>query len=1032
MLRSLQIPQIAVMALLALANTFALASPFHGTVTFGAKPLPGAQVKVSQGAKSVEVVSDAVGSFLFTGLDDGKWTIDIQMQCFETIHADVNIVQNMPPAQWEMKLLAAGQLATLAKAGERINGIAPVAVSETSTTESGTKTTETSTQDSTLHRHHRADQNDAQEPPNPSSEQNEQGADGLLVQGSVNNADSSIYATAPAFGNTRAGGSSLYTGGFRATFDNSALDARPYSLSGVNAEKPEFSDFTGEAALQGPLRIPHLLPRGPNFYISYKWARSLSAQILAGLMPTVSERRGDLDGLTNAQGLPVTIYNPKNGVPYVKNQVPVSAQAEALLGLIPQSNISGSSDYNYQTPALNHTHQDEMQLRLDKYIKNAGSFSGGFSLQDVRSDSANLFRFTDRTSALGTNSNVAWNDYYRKLGTSLSVRYEFSRLRTALTPYFEDRTDVSGLAGITGNDRTPANWGPPALNFSSGFSGLSDGISANNRNRTDFVTIEVSQWHRSHSVKMGAEIKRLEWNEYSQANPRGTFTFTGAATQGATSSATSGSDLADFLIGIPDASSIAYGNADKYLRQTEYALYANDDWRLQPNLSFNLGVRWEYSAPLTELFGRLVNLDVISGFGAVAPVLGSDPVGSLTGTHYPSSLLRPDRGMVEPRIGISWRPKLGSTLVIRSGYGIYANTSVYPNIVQQMIQQSPLSKSLSVENNTACPLTLANGFSSCTATTAGTFGVDPDFRLGSTQQWKLEAQYDLPLSMQMTATYLGIKGTHGTQEILPNSYPLGAANPCPDCPSGFVYETSGANSIRHAGQLQLRRRLRSGLAASATYTYAKSIDDAAFLGGQNSSAISIAQNWRNPRADRSLSSFDQRHQLKMQAQYSSGQGLGGGTLLGGWRGRLLKEWTIYSSLNIGGGLPETPIYPAVVPGTGFANILRPRLTGASINSSGGTAHWNVAAFTAPATGQWGDAARNSLTGPGQFSLDSTLARTFRAYKKTSLDLKVVSTNMLNHVAFTSWNDYVTSTQFGLPVSANAMRSMQIQLYLRFQ
>jgi hypothetical protein len=321
---------------------------------------------------------------------------------------------------------------------------------------------------------------------------------------------------------------------------------------------------------------------------------------------------------------------------------------------------------------------------------------------------------------------------------------------------------------------------------------------------------------------------------------------------------------------------------------------------------------------------------------------------------------------------------------------------------------------------------------SCASTAADTFGIDPNFRIGSTQQWKLEAQYDLPLSMQMTATYLGIKGTHGAQEIMPNSYPLAAANPCLDCASGFIYETSGANSIRHAGQLQLRRRLRNGLAASATYTYAKSIDDAAFLGGQNTSATSIAQNWRDPRAERSLSSFDQRQQLKMMVQYSSGQGIGGGTLLDGWRGRVLKEWTIYNVLSIGSGLPETPIYPAVVPGTGFSNILRPNLTGASIYSSGTSTRLNAGAYTAPTTGQWGDAGRNSITGPGQFSFDSTLARTFRADKNTSLDLKVVSTNLLNHASFTNWNNYVTSTQFGLPVSANAMRSVQIQMHLRFQ
>jgi len=294
----------------------------------------------------------------------------------------------------------------------------------------------------------------------------------------------------------------------------------------------------------------------------------------------------------------------------------------------------------------------------------------------------------------------------------------------------------------------------------------------------------------------------------------------------------------------------------------------------------------------------------------------------------------------------------------------------------------------------------------------------------------------------------GTKGTHGPQEILPNSYPLDEANPCPSCPSGFVYENSNGNSIRQAGQLQLRRRLRSGLTASLTYTYSKSIDDDAYLGGQGhmtassggqaqSAALStptaaVAQNWLDPRAERSLSSFDQRQLLSVQAQYTSGEGLAGGTLLGGWRGRMLKEWTVLSTFTLGSGLPETPILPDAVPGTGFSNIIRPDLTGASIYNSGGLSHLNAAAFSAPVAGQWGTAGRNSIIGPDQLTLNSSLARTFRPHGKLYLDLAVTSTNTLNHAAFSSWNNLVNSTQFGLPVSPGGMRSLQTSVHLRFQ
>ncbi|WP_442886304.1 hypothetical protein [Edaphobacter sp. HDX4] len=102
-------------------------------------------------------------------------------------------------------------------------------------------------------------------------------------------------------------------------------------------------------------------------------------------------------------------------------------------------------------------------------------------------------------------------------------------------------------------------------------------------------------------------------------------------------------------------------------------------------------MRYDYGSPMTELKGRLVNLDIASGFAAVAPVPGGDPTGPLTGTQYPSSLVHPDKRNFEPRVGLAWRPLPTTPLVVRAGYGVYVDTSVYLSSVQTMSQQSPLS-----------------------------------------------------------------------------------------------------------------------------------------------------------------------------------------------------------------------------------------------------------------------------------------------------------------------------------------------------
>src|SRR5260370_17633913 len=124
-----------------------------------------------------------------------------------------------------------------------------------------------------------------------------------------------------------------------------------------------------------------------------------------------------------------------------------------------------------------------------------------------------------------------------------------------------------------------------------------------------------------------------------------------------------------------------------------------------------------------------------------------------------------------------------------------------------MAQQSPLSKSLSVLNTPANPLTLANGFNCTPGITPNTFAVDPNFRIGYAQNWQISAQQDLPAALIVTATYLGIKGTRAVQAFYPNTYPTGAFNPCPSCPSGYAYMTSNGNSTREAGQLQFPRRI---------------------------------------------------------------------------------------------------------------------------------------------------------------------------------------------------------------------------------
>ena len=207
---------------------------------------------------------------------------------------------------------------------------------------------------------------------------------------------------------------------------------------------------------------------------------------------------------------------------------------------------------------------------------------------------------------------------------------------------------------------------------------------------------------------------------------------------------------------------------------------------------------------------------------------------------------------------------------------------------KSMDQQAPLSKSLQLANSTT-PLTLANGFNAPPNINQDTIAVDPQF------QNRLCAGLE-PLRAARSARIARDAGhLHGNQG---NASVTGVRAEFVSggrdgrlrahLPSNFIYYTSNGNSTREAGTLNLRRRLHNGFTASLLYTYSKSIDDVASLGGGLGNP---AQNWLNLEGERGPPSTDQRHVADITLQYTSGMGMGGGTLLSGWRGKLIKDWT---------------------------------------------------------------------------------------------------------------------------------------------
>jgi len=431
---------------------------------------------------------------------------------------------------------------------------------------------------------------------------------------------------------------------------------------------------------------------------------------------------------------------------------------------------------------------------------------------------------------------------------------------------------------------------------------------------------------------------------------------------------------------------------------------------------------------VTELYDRMVNLDIAPGFTAAVPVEAGQ-TGPYSG-QLGDGLIHADRNNFSPRIGFAWRPMGNSSMVVRGGYGIYYNTSVLNLVASNLAQQPPFAQTLSASTSAANPLNIQSGFLLASNEQGiGTYAVDPDYKIGYAQTWTLSVQHDLPFGMFGTIGYLGTKGTRLDQEFLPNSEPPGL--PKSLLPTGFIYETSNGDSIYHAAQFQLVRRFRSGLGAYLNYQFSKSIDNAG-TGGRGQGNTPVAQNWLDLSAERGLSSFDSRHNLSFQLQYSTGMGAAGGTLLKGWKGVLYRDWTISTSITLHSGNPFTAIVGgsrSQVAGTAVAGTVRADASGLPIEAAGML--FNTAAFFAPPAGEWGDAGRNTIPGPTTFYLNGALGRVFRLGERRSIDLQFQAQNVLNHVTITNWSTVLGAADYGLATGAAGMRKLTIMLRFRF-
>lgn len=818
-------------------------------------------------------------------------------------------------------------------------------------------------------------------------------------------------------------------------FSNSALDATSYSISGQPIRKPDYSQTRFGISAGGALRIPKLFTDEKTFFfVEYRGRRGRNPFDSLSTLPSAIERTGDF---SLSQPSPITLYDPRSNTPFPNNVIPISRQSTAargLLSLFPQPNQSGSIQ-NYQFISSIPSASDDFSVRLNRSLSRKDRLSGGIAVQQRNSKQLQLFGFNDTSEGSGMNANVNWSHTIQSRLIS-NARVSFSRNSNQTVPYFAFGRNYAGELGIQGTSTDPVNYGPPNLSFTN-FGDLRDG-NPTRRNDQSFSAGEgITRILKTHNMSMGVDYRRSQTNNISQTNARGSMTFSGIGTSALDARglpiANTGYDFADFLLGLPQSSSIRFGNADTYFRGASVSTYFQDDWRIRPNLTINTGLRYELLQPLREKYGRMANLDIAPGFTAVA-VVTPGANGPYTGA-FPQSLVETDKNNFSPRLGIAWKPFPKKTTLIRGGYGVYYNGPIANQAASRLAQQPPFAQTGTLTTTVDNPLTLETGFArQPSGKITNSYAVNRYYRTGYAQTWSLSVQQEIPHSLIAELAYIGTKGTRLDIQRIPNRAAPGSpltseerrliANAL-----AFTFDSSEANSIYHAMQARLTRRFRRGISFNASYNYGKSIDNASSFSGGGGGGI-VAQNDRDLRAERGLSSFDRRHSLNLSYVFTTSNRRGGSGLV---HSAPLRDWTLAGNTILRSGSNFTAQVlgnRSDQGGTGAVGSGRADATGLPIDS--GSGFFNPLAFAIPGAGLFGNASRNTIRGPSAFTMGASLGRSIPfGDTRRSIELRMEADNVFNSVNISRIGTVVNAINYGFPLDTGRMRTMQVNIRFRF-
>lgn len=868
------------------------------------------------------------------------------------------------------------------------------------------------------------------------------------------------------------GGSNEFHGNLYEYFQNEKLNAQEFFANGRGSARPRVRNNLYGGTLGGPIKKNKVF-----FFMAYETNPTRTVNESISTVPTAAFKQGDFSYLLNQQGVkiydlastslnpafdaskPATDKNPQYlRTPFAGNIIPISSidpVAAKAASYFPEPNwsddpahpylrneqfstsnpgevwrINPRVDYNFSQ-----THSMFFRLKMDRPTYTSRGVWPGYSPADNNAS-------TRRTPAM----QALLHDTY-VLSSSLVNEFRGASYRdVTATEYPASNQDYAGKLGLKNSNIQSF----PVFGFGAADAGygLGPGNNLNQWQEVTHISDGMTYMRGAHSLKWGGEVRANRINKRTgRGDASGSFGFGGGYTSNIYSPGLVIS-MADFLLGMPSSYSITPMNLVWGAREKEAAWYVQDDWKISPKLTLNLGIRHDMYFGWHEVNNR---------YAAFSPAVINPANGRPGGLVFGAKNVNGSQlANLAPRFGIAWTPFGDGKTVIRAGGGIFfapASTIIDFGDTGQGFENGYVAHAGSSQTDKVTPLfylrdggppAVLPALTPAIANGQNVLYIPPDQKTPATYSWSFTLSRQLPGAILAEASYVGTRSVHlPFQRYLNQLSPdqIGPENYQPLLPypqfANVKTEFHDAVSEYHAFQIKVEKRYSKGLSWTLAYTLAKSMDNSSLdettsWGGATFGGSGV-QNIYDTRANWALSYFDQRHKLASSFTYELPFGPGRPYLSNGVAGKVVGGWQFNTVLQAHTG---TPLEFGMATNNSRANvqIWRPNCIGNPTLDNPTLQRWNnAAAFAAPAPGALGNCGRDLSVGPGFFSTDMSMFKNTRfktpLNENTNLQFRLEAFNALNRANFGLPNATVGSSQFGM-VTGTVGNPRLVQLALK--